>query len=109
MPNTTPSSANLEEMMDAYAAQTAAKITRQQYERAKEAITPLMEQAASPEHFIEKVCELMAYSFQDGINLTLETYGLAPQAVQNPAVAATATSNIPVHVFGEPVATPSNS
>lgn len=53
---------------------TAERITRSQYEKAKALLEASKE--ASPEILIEGICVLMAESFREGIHLTLETYGL---------------------------------
>lgn len=74
---------------------TAGQISRAQYEKAKKAVEEALTHKASKERLIEVACELMAESFRYGINLTLETYGLA-EPTPTPSKA-----EIPVLVFGK--------
>ena len=62
---------------EAAAQDTAERVTISQYRQAKALFEEAQAKHYSQEYLIQQVCVLMASSFREGINLTLETYGLS--------------------------------
>lgn len=52
------------------------RVTVRQYKAAKALLEEARTQNYSPERLIEGICVLMANSFREGVNTTLELYGL---------------------------------
>ena len=60
---------------------SAEQITRRQHTLAKALLKAAKEKHYSEDLLIENICVLMASSFREGINLTLDTYGLGQQSL----------------------------